>query len=226
VAVSDDSPPPGEKQRWEKARKIAAATILMGLAAALAEAAKISGDDDDEDVDNDLAAEPQGVFLRRLAGGAEIEICNPTAAILKAVERVGEDDPSMCLDWNAANLSAAVAWANQQQPPLPLWSNAAAAYPITAAQVQEDLARILADAGSGSRIGTALLAPNSLGEYSAIRDQIRDLMLADAFLQAICGNGRAPLARVYVISDRQHKTTGMHLQMHPLPAGPGVQVFE
>jgi hypothetical protein len=194
----------------------------MDLAAALAEAAKISGDDE---VDA-TTTETQSVFLQRLAGGAEIEICNPTAAILRAVERVGEDDPSICLDWNAASLSPAVAWANQQQPPLPLWSNAAVAYPITEAQVQEDLARLLADAGSGSRIGTALLAPNSLGEYSAIRDQIRDLMLADAFLQAICGNGRAPLARVYVISDRQHKTTGVHLQMHPLPAGPGVQVFE
>jgi hypothetical protein len=170
-------------------------------------------------------SETGGVYLQRLPGGNEVEICNPTPAILAAVERVGEDDPPVCLDWNFANLSAALAWANQQQSPLPSWYNAAGVYPITVAGVQEGLARLLAQAGSGTQHGTVLLAPNTLPEFTRIEQLIRDLMLTDAFLMAMCGNGRAPLARVYVIYDGKRQTTGVHMPMLPLPPGAGVQVF-
>jgi hypothetical protein len=145
---------------------------------------------------------------------------------LNAVKGVGEDDPAICLDWNFANLSAAVAWANQQQPPLPPWYNPGAADPITVAGVREGLTRLLANAGSGSQHGTVLLAPNSLVEYTRIQQRIQQLMMLDAFLLAICGNGRAPLARVYVIYDGRRQTTGVHMPMLLLPPGQGVQVFD
>jgi hypothetical protein len=167
-----------------------------------------------------------GVYLEHLPGD-KVKICNPTPAMLDALKRIGEDDPAICFDWNPVNLKAAVDWANQHRPPLPPWYGAGAGvYPITEVGVQQGLVGFLAQAGSGIWHGTFLLAPNNLIQSFGIQQRMTHLMLADAFLLAICGQGRAPLATVYVIYDRKHNTMGVRLPMLPLPPVPGVQVFE
>jgi hypothetical protein len=158
-------------------------------------------------------------------GGKYAEIRNPTPEILDAVKNVGEDDPAICLDWNLTNLADAVAWANKHHPALPAWYTAGV-YPITEAGIQEGLVTLLAQCGSGEQLGMALLAPNTLEQYSRIREKIRDLMLVDPFLFAICGDNRCPLARVYVLADDKCSITGEHMLMQPLPQGFGVQAFE
>jgi hypothetical protein len=179
---------------------------------------------------NNGGQEQDSIVLER-RGFQHVEICNPSPVVLAAVRLVGENDPAICLEWNIANLSAAVDWANNNpanRPALPHWypGVTAAAYPINVVGIQQGLSTLLAQCGSGHQHGTVLLAPNTLEQSSRIRDTIRDLMLVDPFLLAICAGNRCPLARVYVIADGKRKTTGEHMVMQPLPAGYGVDVFE
>jgi hypothetical protein len=180
--------------------------------------------------DGNGSQDTEEIVLER-RGFKHVEICNPSPAVLAAVQHVGENDPAICLDWNFVNLSAAVDWANipANRPPIPPWypgPGGAAAYPINVVGIQQGLSTLLAQCGSGHQNGTVLLAPNTLEQFARIRDKIRDLMLVDPFLLAICAGNRCPLARVFVIADGKQKTTGEHMAMQPLPAGYGVDVFE
>lgn len=169
-----------------------------------------------------------GVIALKRIDEDHVEICNPTDAILAAEKNVGDDDPAFCFGWNVDQLNAAVDWANTvgNQPTLPAWYTAGA-YPITARNIQDGLATILANCGSGTLHGNVLLAPNSLAEYSRIQQKMQQLMMRDAFLRAVCtGAGRCPLARVYVLADGKRPAVGEHMPMLPLPPGLGVQVFE
>jgi hypothetical protein len=160
-------------------------------------------------------------------GFKHVEICNPSPAVLAAVRHVGEDDPAICLEWNVANLLAAVDWANNavNQPPLPPWYPGVA-YPINVDGIQQGLSTLLAQCGSGHQQGTVLLAPNTLEQSYRIREKIAYLKMGDPYLLAICAGNRCPLARVYVIADGKRNTMGEHMAMQPLPAGQGVQAFD
>jgi hypothetical protein len=88
---------------------------------------------------NNDGQEQEIVLERR--GFKHVEICNPSPAVLDAVRLVGENDPAICLEWNIANLLAAVDWANNpaNQPALQPWypGVTAATYPIDIVGIQQ-----------------------------------------------------------------------------------------
>jgi hypothetical protein len=179
--------------------------------------------------DNDDDDRCMLVVLERI-GNQHVKIVNPSTTVLAAVRHVGGNDPAVCLDWQVDALSAAVNWANlpAHRPALPPWfTTPGGGYPITVTGLQQSICSYLASAaGSGGQIGTVLLAPNTMAEYSRIRDAVATMRLVDPFIAAICGAGRCPLARLYVLADRRATTTGEHMPLFPLPPGMGVNAFD
>jgi hypothetical protein len=80
----------------------------------------------------------------------------------------------------------------------------------------------LCQAGSGKRQG-CILAPNTLLHYGRISMRMRDLMLTDPCLIAICGPANChPIARLYTFADCRNATRGVHSPPPALPvAAPG-----
>lgn len=145
--------------------------------------------------------------------GSLIHIKKPSEAVAAALQNVGQDDPAIFLDWQISKLRAAVAQVNalQQRPLIPAWM--AVQYPLTEDAVALAIAGELAAAGSGNMIGGsggAVLAPNSLCQFTAIRERII-LMCGEQIIVSLAGNGNVPLARVYVIADGKRPCTGEHM---------------
>jgi hypothetical protein len=110
-------------------------------------------------------------------------------------------------------------------PVLPVWMHGI--YPITTSQLQESICGHLCQAGSSSRQG-CVLAPNTLLQFALINQRIRDVMLADPLLMAICGPANChPIARIYTIADGLRPTRGVHAPSLalPVPAPGGVAVL-
>ncbi|KAI9015457.1 hypothetical protein DFJ74DRAFT_709395 [Hyaloraphidium curvatum] len=159
------------------------------------------------------AAQADEVAATRAADGS-VTVRGPAAE--RALADVGEQVPAVLLDWDAAHLAAALHHANQARPPLPAWL-LPAAYPITAAQLQYAIVSHVARV-AGGRVGSSLLAPNDLGQYTAVSQEL-GFLNSDPFLLAACGgHGRFPLARVLVFSDNQRKTTARPMASRA-PAG-------
>lgn len=98
--------------------------------------------------------------------------------------------------------------------------------PLTALQLQDGISNHLSQSGSQLRLGTWLLAPNSLKQYGHIRERMRDMMVSHQFLAHICGPpGNHPIARIYVLVNREKTMTGEHYPPLPVDDG-GVAVFD
>jgi hypothetical protein len=163
-----------------------------------------------------------------------ITILHPSGPVLAALAKVSEDDPGVVVQFYPAAVARAVTRANTLMPLLATWMlNAGHHYPISAEQLQDSLCEHLCQGGSGDRQG-CILAPNNLLQYGGIRGRITGLMLADAFLIAICGPADChPIAGLYTLADRQNATRGVHDPPPALPVAPpggavvaGVEVFD
>lgn len=84
----------------------------------------------------------------------------------------------------------------------------------------------IAAEGSGQIIGSLVATHNTLVEHGLVISSLTNLQY-DPFIMHICGPARCrPLAKVYVLSDKEKKTTGDALDFL-LPHGQGgVQVFQ
>lgn len=150
------------------------------------------------------------------------------AAAVKALRRVGQDDPAVLVHWDLERFAAAVAAMNahfagltavqQQQFVFPHWMPGGTVFPLSTLTVRQGLVDFLSQF-AGGMVCMSLLAPNTLPQYGRILSALGQLN-TDPFVQHMCTSAlTAPIAEIFVLGDSKRQTTGESAK----PAAPGNQ---
>eukprot|EP00760_Papus_ankaliazontas_P034914 PhM_4_TR7549/c0_g1_i3/m.76763 len=125
----------------------------------------------------------------------------------KSLTKASDDDPAILFVWHHDRLEAAAAYVTANgggAPARPAWIHMPAAGAYTAAMLATDIVDHVRVIRTGERptMGTVLIAPNTLVEYSEVKDNIRDLCFDPYLVQmAAAVPTTIPLAQVGVIHD-------------------------
>ena len=139
--------------------------------------------------------------------------------VLTFLSEATENDPVVFFNWTADIMHSCVTWANNYQPALPAWFNAA--YPLNENVIRVEILNYVTN---GRVFQDAIIAPNSLTEAMAIQAKLMALCF-DPFIIALCGNNRCPLATIFVVPDGKRPAQAELTNFPAVPAG-AVQAFQ
>ena len=153
-------------------------------------------------------APPTAITTKRLENG-KICINGLSPQQLKILKSCSLDDPAIVFDWHTDALETAITFINAPPPTAPQKPPFIGTQPHTIESLQHAITAHIARIQSGiqGRMGTVIIAPLSLAQYSEILSNIT-AFLYDPFFIAMFDTvvGQIPLATIAFVADGKRST--------------------
>ena len=183
---------------------------------------KVSREDSERDATGQRVPRSEALFrITRIDDATvRVELAKGWEFVLP---RKVDEDPACLIMWDEDNveatvnaMNAAAAAAGGGAAP-PVWLNfPAGGGPMTIPHFKQAiLTHVQTSCGGGGVIGNALIAPNTLIQYS----NVKCLLGGIGFDPFFVANAVCPIGRHYVIADRQRNTTAVADPIPPPPSG-------